>query len=464
MSGHRPWSAPGWQGEAGVGRVDITPPEGIRARDWGPSTVDCATGVHRPLTMTALVLRSDIDAPLRVLITADLGWWRRTEDEWHVRGAVVEKFGLDVADVMIHLVHTHAGPSICPADVDLPGGALVPGYLDQLRHAAINAVGTAVASLGPATMTTGIGRCAVAACRDLPHGNRFVVGYHPGGTADDTLLATRINRPDGDIVATLVNYACHPTTLGWDNTLISPDFVGAARQIVEEATGRAPCLFLQGASGDLAPREQYTGDTEVADRHGRAIGHAAMSVIDTLPGAGQQLVLDRIVESGAPLAWWRPAPATWAPATASTFDELQVRAQRLPPLHELEERWADIDPSVRAVRLQRAERLRATYQDLATVTHPVWIWRIGEVIIVGHPGEAFSVFQQTLRTQFPDNPIVVLNLVNGPGWVYLPPSDFYENDAYQVWQTTVGAGTLEQLVEHCIRRIQELLTVDVHSL
>ena len=55
----------------------------------------------------------------------------------------------------------------------------------------------------------------------------------------------------------MVNYACHPTTLAWENTLISPDFPGAMREVVERATA-APCVFLQGASGDLGRlRDEY---------------------------------------------------------------------------------------------------------------------------------------------------------------------------------------------------------------
>ena len=77
------------------------------------------------------------------------------------------------------------------------------------------------------------------------------------------------------MLGTLVNYACHPTTLAWENTLISPDYVGAMREVVEQHTG-APCLFLQGASGDLGPREGFVGDTAVADRNGRQLGFAAL--------------------------------------------------------------------------------------------------------------------------------------------------------------------------------------------
>ena len=45
----------------------------------------------------------------------------------------------------------------------------------------------------------------------------------------------------------------------------SPDFVYAMSGVVEREM-QAPCLFLQWASGELAPREQYVGDrTEFLD-------------------------------------------------------------------------------------------------------------------------------------------------------------------------------------------------------
>jgi hypothetical protein len=57
----------------------------------------------------------------------------------------------------------------------------------------------------------------------------------------------------------------------WENTVISPDYVGATREVVKRETG-APCLFLQGASGELGPREGFVGDTAVTDKNGRELG------------------------------------------------------------------------------------------------------------------------------------------------------------------------------------------------
>jgi hypothetical protein len=451
------WTPPGWQGEAGVSRRDITPPTGIRAKNWGAARSDTSTGAHRPLTLTALALRAEPDADPVVLVTADLSVWRRAEDEWFVRGAVLDAHGLDSSRVMLHLVHTHASPSIHASDVDAPGGAGVPAYLRSLRDAAVDAVGEAIAGCVPATMTVATGRSNVAACRDLPAGDRYVVGFNPSAAADDTLLTARISAADGRILATIVNYACHPTTLAWENTLVSPDYVGALREVVEGGTGGAPCAFLQGASGDLAPREQYTGDTGVADRHGVALGHAALGALHTLPEPSSGLALERIVESGAPLAVWRSRRTTWPDGIHVDRTDLSVPVKPLPSLEDLERRWVGIDAHARAERIRRAMDQRANLPTGTTTTQPVWTWRLGDVVLVAQPGEAYSVFQRTLRDHAPAAAVFVLNLTNGHSLGYLPPRDAYSHDIYQVWQTAYGAGTLEQVTDHCVSRTAELL-------
>ena len=98
----------------------------------------------------------------------------------------------------------------------------------------------------------------------------------------------------------------HPTTLAWDNKLISPDFIGAMWDVIEANTGAAPCLFLQGASGELAPAHDYVGDTAIADKHGRQLGYAAMSALESMLPPRHKLTYRGVMESGAPLAVWLP--------------------------------------------------------------------------------------------------------------------------------------------------------------
>ncbi len=445
---------PGFSGAIGVARRDITPPAGIFVRIWGPATEDVSTGTHRPLTLTALALRATADADPFVLIAADLGWWQDPADEWHVRGAVIDRIGCDPSRVLLHLSHTHAGPSTYRGDAGQPGGQLVPPYLDSVRDAAASAAAEALAAAVPATLVWATGRCGVAGNRDLPERDRWVVGFNPSAHADDTVLVGRAATEDGRLLATLVNYACHPTTLAWQSTLVSPDFPGATREVVEGETG-APCVFLQGASGDLAPREQYLGDPAVADRHGRALGHAALSVLTELPAPGKALALTGVVESGAPLAIWEQRDAR--PPGGAYAVKLDVPVDLkpdLPTFEELEAQWADIDPLSRVERLRRARRLRSAYGDGTNATHPLWVWRLGDIAVVAQPGELYSAFQERLRAAFPHLAVVVLNVTNAPGSVYLPPAELYGEDIYPVWQTLLDRGSLERVLEAAVATIE----------
>ncbi|MGP6169614.1 hypothetical protein ACTU6V_00220 [Microbacterium sp. A204] len=438
----------------GIARRDITPPVGIRAKNWGPADWERSEGAHRPFTLTALAVIASDDRP-RMLLAVDGTWWRRVADEQGVRGAILDGLGLDAEQLILSLSHTHAGAVLCAADAHLPGGELIPGYLEALAAAGIEAGREALDAAKPGLIEWTTGRCTLAANRELDLDGRALVGYNPAASADDTVTIGRVSI-DGAVTATLVNYACHPTTLAWQSREVSPDYVGAMREIVEQATD-APCLFVQGASGELAPREQYTGDVAVADRHGRSLGHAVMAALDSLPVPGAELTLDSVVESGAPLAIWAAQAAEGGAVASESMTSVELPLRDLPTLDELAEEWRDIDPRSRDERLGRARNLRDGYITGPTVQHPVWAWRLGDAVIVGHPGEAYSRLQTRLRTRFPETPIVVMNLTNGPGFVYLPTREAYQRGAYQAWQTPLAAGALELLEEHVIAVVSELV-------
>lgn len=438
----------------GVARRDITPPVGIRAKNWGPADWERSEGAHRPFELTALAVIGGDDRP-RVLLAVDGTWWRRVADERSVRGAILDGLGLQPDQLMLSLSHTHAGAVLCAADAHLPGGELIPGYLEALAAAGIAAGREALDGAVPGLIEWTTGTCTLAADRELDVDGRPLVGYNPAGAADDTVTIGRLS-VDGAVRGTIVNYACHPTTLAWQNREVSPDYVGAMREIVETAT-EAPCLFVQGASGELAPREQYTGDVAVADRHGRSLGHAVLAALDALPVPGEELTLEGVVESGAPLAIWAGRAAAGGEGAAGSVTRVELPLRDLPTLDELAEEWKDIDPRSREERLGRARNLRDGYIEGPTVQHPVWAWRLGDAVIVGHPGEAYSRLQTTLRARFPETPIVVMNLTNGPGFVYLPTRDAYERGAYQAWQTPLAPGALDLLEEHAVVVVAALL-------
>lgn len=438
---------------AGVAVIDVTPPAGIYHRTWGAAPVDASEGVHRPMTATAAVITPLTgDGPILALVALDIGWFQFLPEEQSLRWEVAQRAGLDEACLLINMSHTHAGANVNPALADLPGGHLIRPYLDELRQKVGNVVLAAKAQLAPAWITYGAGRCSLAVNRDYwdAEAQAYACGFNPERPADDTVVVARITGDDGVIKATLFNYACHPTTLAWDNRLLSPDYVGAAREVLENAFG-APALFLQGALGDMGPREGYVGDTAVADRNGRQLGYAAAAALEALAPPATKFVYTGIMPSGADLGTWAHQPAS----TAELAGADQLVAQKIdvdlprrqyPPVEELEAQLA-AEPNRRQQEIIRRRLFIVKTLGPGTVHRmPAWVWRLGQAALVAIPNEPYSIFQETVRQRFAGRPLLVLGTTNGT-LGYLCPRENYGKGIYQEIQSPYAPGCLELTTE-----------------
>jgi hypothetical protein len=446
-----------FSGVIGLGRRDTTPPDGIYARMWGAASHDFATGVHRPLTTTALALQPARGGRPRLLVALDialLGDLGGASDAERVLAPVREALSLERGELLVNCSHTHAAPWAAMSRSHNPGGELIGPYLDQLSRAILEAGREAIDGLAPATLTWATGRCDLARNRDVPDpasaSGRIVCGFNPVADADDTVVVGRVTADeDGLVIGTIVNYACHPTTLAWENTLISPDYVGAMREIVESHTGGAPCVFLQGASGELAPAHQYVGDPAIADQHGRRLGFSALAALEGMLPAGQALRYDGLVESGAPLAVWLPAPFEPSRALDGGLVDVPLPLKPMPSLEELEAKHAVTEDRAMAERLFRKIQIVRNLSGGDLEVFPAWVWRVGDSLLVAHANEAYSCFQEDLRAAFPDATVVVMN-TSGAEVGYLYPPELDGLDLYQVWQTPFSKDALPTLTETCI--------------
>ncbi|AMV39055.1 neutral/alkaline non-lysosomal ceramidase N-terminal domain-containing protein [Planctomyces sp. SH-PL62] len=461
----------------GVAQGDVTPPVGIYHRMWGAAAHERSTGVHRPLMAAAAV----IAPPGRpsegvVLVTLDhcLFWDLECR---RLLEAVAAKSGVDQERLLVAFSHTHAAGLMDGRRADRPGGELIAPYLADLADRVAALIVEAVARAGPATLCYANGRCDLAAHRDLydEASGRFVCGYNPEGPADDTVVVVRATDADGRTLATLINYACHPTTLAWENTLISPDFPGAMREVVEQATG-VPCLFLQGASGDLGPREGFVGDPAVADRNGRQLGYAALSALEGMPPPRTRFEFAGAVESGAVLGPWRHAPLDADRLRDLEAWDLERWTVELPYRADLptadatradRARWADEERDAlgcgdraRAAEcrafVERMDRQLIRIGELPpgpAFPFEVLTWKTGGAVWLAVKGEHYQHLQVELRRRVPGVPILVMTLVNGwqPG--YLPTASSYDRGIYQAEIAVVGAGSLETLTDDIAVRI-----------
>jgi hypothetical protein len=422
----------------GFASRDITPPAGTRWKLWGAAEAETAAGVHRPLTAAAVAIA--VDDHQLVIVSLDVCEWADAADELVVRQRIADTCQLPPDQVLLHSTHTHSGQAPCLRQAELTGGEYLAEHLELISTQATAAASAAIAGARPAVLTWGVGRSPLAAVRDELRDSRAVVGHEPSTRADDTVLVGRVTDDGGEVVGLVVSYACHPTVLGWANRLISPDYVGAMRDLIAADYPGAITVFIQGASGELAPARQYRDAASDADRAGRALGHAVLAAIELMPAPGHRLAPTSVVESGAPLGLWEERPVPTAD---------QVRVQRLdlqlPRKTKVVALPDDLPEHVRAERQARAELVDLGAGTGAEVPYAVWIWELGELVLVAHPGEAYSWLASTLRQALAPRPVLVANLTNGAGAFYLPPREAYDRPSYTVAQTPVGPGSLEHL-------------------
>jgi hypothetical protein len=464
--------------KVGFAQADVTPPVGIYHRMWGAALHDRATGVHRPLVATAMHLES-LDGSSRQLV---LGLDHCILDGVEL-SAIRNRISPTAPEsVSVALSHTHGSGWMSRTRASLPGGDLIGPYLDRLADVCEMVAKKAAGSAHAATLVFGTGKCNLARQRDFydAGSKQFVCGFNPDAPADDTVLVARAVADDtGEPLGTVVNYACHPTTLAWENTLISPDYVGAMREVIEANTG-APCLFLQGASGDLGPQDGYVGDVTVADRNGRQLGFAALAALEGLPPAGTFFEFAGPVVSGAILGSWKHTPVSaaernrFATCTAKRFVVALPYRLDLPKVDATKAelaKWEAEEATARAANdAARVSECRALAEQMTrqlarlaamppgpAYPYRVSVSRLGDSVWVFCPGELYQVFQTTLRVRFPNVAVVIATVTNDwqPG--YLPAAGSYGCGIYQEVIAAVAPGSLETVIEVVSREIRSLL-------
>ena len=461
----------------GVARADITPPVGIYHPMWGAARHHQATGVHRPLTGEAMAFAplNGGDTMLRLELD-HIGLEALQKQELFAK--VSQASGVAMESIIVTHSHSHSTGNTSPDRVLFPGGDLIAPYLQELYAKMAVAAQQAVANLQETIVTYAYGRCNMAANRDYwdDANGIFACGYNPDKAADDTLLVARMSDRSGKVTAVLVNYACHPTNLAWENTLISPDYVGAMREVVEQATG-ATCVFALGMCGELGGVRGHQGFTEVADANGRQLGYAALAVLESMNAPATDFTYAGPVVSGATLGTWKSQPLASEHAKRATIVSggdytVELKQKPRPTVEALEaevEDWMtqqqEADQRGDAVaarnfgaRAERARRWIARVTRLpAAESYPFHfsVHRFGDAIWVTTGGEPYNILQTELRRRFPDFAIVVSPLAGDLPVAYLLPRELYGKGLYQEEPSILAAGCLERLIEAISERIQE---------
>jgi len=461
----------------GHASVDITPPVGIYHRMWGAASHDRATGVHRPLLGDVMVFEACDGAARMIRLQLDMVMLLAS-DHRALQTAVAACADTAIEDIEITYSHTHAGGVFLPDRHELPGGDLIPGYLDEVAVKLTAAAAEAIAAVQSSTISYATARCAMGANRDCWDAERGiqVTGFNPDEESQLEVTVGRVTDSTGQQTHTFVFYGCHPITLAWDNTLISPDYVGATRETVTQVTA-TPTIFLLGPCGETGPRHGYVGDTEIADRNGRQLAYAALSALESLGPPQQDFNYLGPVISGATLGSWGYKPmddshSRQAGRFTVVRDSVELENNVLPDTAGIQAKlddWnrkteaanaADRKQEVRDCRAhaERCRRWLARIADAPTNAHHKWHYTVflcGDAIWVTVPGEPYTLIQTSLQSQFSENVVLVSPLCLGSLAAYALPREKYGLGLYPEEVTMLAPGALEDLIGAVAATIKE---------
>jgi Neutral/alkaline non-lysosomal ceramidase, N-terminal len=228
---------------AGAASVVITPtvdPSGppVRMAGFGPGRD--ATGVNDDLYARALVLAAGDRAV--ALVALDLiGFFH--DDVVQIRDEVRARHPeVGVDTILVASTHTHAGPDVIGIWTP-PERSVDAAYIGRIRSAAADAVAQAWSRRRPARLSF-----ATADRADLIQDSRLPE------VIDPTVRLLKVDAADGrETIATLLNFADHPESLGRGNTLLSSDYPGATRRRLEEAFGGVAIFTSADIGGLLTP-------------------------------------------------------------------------------------------------------------------------------------------------------------------------------------------------------------------
>jgi neutral ceramidase len=219
--------------EAGAAKTDITPPVGFPMWGYASRKDKPSEGVLDSLFARAIVLKAG-EAKI-ALVSLDLGRPPTRNSMTRIRNEL-KKGGF--TELFLIGSHTHHGPVL---ELDTWPTPEKP-YTRELEEKLISLVKKADAARVPA-------RYGIVSGETKLNRNRQSKRAEP--PVDSEIQLLRFEDTLGKPIAHAVNFAAHPTMHPAEMMKFSADYPGAMAKVIETQTG-VPCLFLQGAAGDLS--------------------------------------------------------------------------------------------------------------------------------------------------------------------------------------------------------------------
>ena len=245
----------------GYSRVDITPEHPMELVGYVSRRNKLSRGVHDRIYCRSLALSQN--GTTVIIASCDLlGLSQEFINRVKER---LSSFIEDPGNIMISTTHTHSAPATM---FFRRSGNVSADYLKFVEEKLVESIKEALGNLSPAalsvTQTWVSGMCI----------NRV----NPRLPIDDRIISVRFRADNVQVV--LINFQCHPTTLGPENSYVSADFPYYIYEYYSKKGVEA--MFINGAAGDVNPRVSgFQGAQELG-----------ISIVKSLDGDGNYVSIN----------------------------------------------------------------------------------------------------------------------------------------------------------------------------
>ncbi len=291
----------------GAFTVNITPGHPVPLSGYA-GRAQPSTGVHDSIYARAFVF--DDGRTTACLIQADLiGFSFEFADEINLE--VEKKTGIPKQNCFLVAAHNHGAPSTrAYGETATENLAL---YLVDLKSKLVGAAVQAWEGRVPVKTGYGEGSCRMNINRRARHNEGGIwLGRNPDGPCDHTVGVLRLDNMQDETIGLLVNWPCHATVNGQENSLVTGDWPGSTvRYLEKNFKAGIPIGVFAGASGDINPIYGPHKNFGEMDAIGLILGEEIQKVsaaISTQPGGKLAVLSQELTVPGKQRATSRMMP------------------------------------------------------------------------------------------------------------------------------------------------------------
>lgn len=172
--------------------------------------------------------------------------------------------------IVMTSTHTHAGPDVVGIwGKDFAHSGVNEQHLQKIVNQAVQAIQEAYDSKKQVGLNYATGE----------FGQDWVKNISEPTEIDRSVSVLQLKDKAGKNVATLTNFACHPTIMDDATTAASSDYLWGYYKFLDKAQGGVN-LFLQGAIGGWIQPEDVPSSFENADRYGTSLGKYVLQLVN----------------------------------------------------------------------------------------------------------------------------------------------------------------------------------------